>query len=78
LEPVIGGLAVARALASQGGDVMILEAAHTVSTGTSSRNSEVHAGIYLTGSLKAQLCVAGNRMVYACAERGVTIVAAAS
>jgi L-2-hydroxyglutarate oxidase LhgO len=68
------GLAVARALALQGREVMVLEAAHAIGTGTSSRNSEViHAGIYYpTGSLKAQLCVAGNQMLYAyCAERGI-------
>jgi L-2-hydroxyglutarate oxidase LhgO len=41
------GLAVARALALQGREVMVLEAASAIGTGTSSRNSEViHAGIY--------------------------------
>jgi L-2-hydroxyglutarate oxidase LhgO len=41
------GLAVARALALAGGDVVILEAEDAVGTHTSSRNSEViHAGIY--------------------------------
>jgi L-2-hydroxyglutarate oxidase LhgO len=68
------GLAVARALALQGRDVMVLEAAEGIGTGTSSRNSEViHAGIYYPqGSLKAQLCVRGKEMLYAyCAERGV-------
>ena len=68
------GLAVGRALASQGREVIVLEAAHAIGTGTSSRNSEViHAGIYYpTGSLKARLCVAGNALLYAyCAERGI-------
>jgi len=68
------GLAVARALALQGREVMVLEAADAIGTGTSSRNSEViHAGLYYpTGSLKARLCVAGRDMLYAyCAERGV-------
>ena len=68
------GLAVARALALQGREVVVLEAAHAIGTGTSSRNSEViHAGIYYpTGSLKARLCVAGNALLYAyCAERGI-------
>ena len=53
------GLAVARALAQDGREVLVLEAAGAIGTGTSSRNSEViHAGIYyLTGSLKAALCV---------------------
>ena len=35
------GLAVARALALQGREVMVLEAADAIGTGTSSRNSEV-------------------------------------
>ena len=55
------GLAVARALALQGREVLVLEAANAIGTETSSRNSEViHAGIYYPqGSLKAQLCVRG-------------------
>jgi len=68
------GLAVARALALSGREVMVLEREAAIGTGTSSRNSEViHAGIYYpAGSLKAQLCVEGRRMLYAyCAERGV-------
>ena len=68
------GLAVARALALQGREVMVLEAAGSIGTGTSSRNSEViHAGLYYpAGSLKAQLCVQGKALLYAyCAERGV-------
>ncbi len=68
------GLAVARALALQGREVMVLEAAEAIGTGTSSRNSEViHAGIYYPqGSLKAHLCVQGKAMLYAyCAERGI-------
>lgn len=68
------GLAVARKLATQGREVLILEAESTFGTGISARNSEViHAGIYYpAGSLKARLCVAGRRMLYAyCAERGI-------
>ncbi len=68
------GLAVARALALQGRDVLVLEAAGAIGTGTSSRNSEViHAGIYYPqGSLKARLCVRGRQLLYAyCAERHV-------
>ena len=68
------GLAVARALALQGREVMVLEAEDAIGTGTSSRNSEViHAGIYYpAGSLKAQLCVQGKQMLYEyCAERGI-------
>lgn len=65
------GLAVARALAMRGREVLILEAAETFGTGISSRHSEViHAGIYYPpGSLKAQLCVAGRDRLYAYCER---------
>jgi len=68
------GLAAARALALAGREVLVLEAEAAIGTGISSRNSEViHAGIYYpTGSLKARLCVAGNKALYAYAEeRGV-------
>ena len=68
------GLAVARSLALAGREVVVLEAADAIGTGTSSRNSEViHAGIYYPqGSLKARLCVAGKQMLYRyAAERGV-------
>ena len=68
------GLAVARALAARGRDVVVLEAAAAIGTHTSSRNSEViHAGLYYpTGSWKARLCVAGREQLYAyCAARGV-------
>ncbi|HEY7798079.1 MAG TPA: FAD-dependent oxidoreductase, partial [Hyphomonadaceae bacterium] len=60
------GLACARALALKGREVLVLETASAIATETSSRNSEViHAGIYYpTGSLKAQLCVAGRRKLY--------------
>jgi len=68
------GLAVARALALQGLEVLLLESENGIGTGTSSRSSEViHAGIYYAaGSLKARLCVQGKDMLYAyCEERGV-------
>ena len=68
------GLAVARALAMAGREVIILEAAEGIGTETSSRNSEViHAGIYYpANSLMARFCVAGRRMLYPyCAEKGV-------
>jgi len=68
------GLAIARELALQGRETLILEAAPAVGTGASSRNSEViHAGIYYPpGSLKARLCVAGReRLYHFCAERGI-------
>jgi len=42
----VAGLAVARALALQGREVVVIEAADAIGTGTSSRNSEViHAGL---------------------------------
>jgi L-2-hydroxyglutarate oxidase LhgO len=68
------GLAVARALALSGRDVLVLEAAGAFGTGTSSRNSEViHAGIYYPrGSLKARLCVAGRERLYGyCETHGI-------
>ena len=55
------GLAVARALAQAGREVLVLEQSAGIGSGTSSRNSEViHAGLYYRpGSLKAALCVRG-------------------
>ena len=60
------GLAVARALAQAGREVLVLERHDIIGSETSSRNSEViHAGIYYpTGSLKAQLCVRGKALLY--------------
>lgn len=68
------GLALARAFALAGREVVVLERESTIGTGTSSRNSEVvHAGIYYPpGSLKARLCVAGRLALYPyLAERGI-------
>jgi L-2-hydroxyglutarate oxidase LhgO len=68
------GLAVARALAMAGREVVILEAEDAIGTHTSSRNSEViHAGIYYPrGSLKARACVEGKHRLYEyCAAQGV-------
>ncbi|GAN77949.1 NAD(P)/FAD-dependent oxidoreductase [Acidisphaera rubrifaciens] len=68
------GIAVARALAHAGREVLVLEAAEGIGTETSSRNSEViHAGIYYPrDSLMARFCVAGRRALYAfCRDRGV-------
>ncbi len=68
------GLAVARSLARAGREVIVLEAADAIGTGTSSRNSEViHAGLYYPpGSLKARLCVLGKTALYDyCAERHI-------
>jgi len=68
------GLAVARALAMAGREVVILEAEDAIGTHTSSRNSEViHAGIYYAkGSLKARSCVRGKELLYEyCVSHGV-------
>ncbi|MFI5184061.1 MAG: NAD(P)/FAD-dependent oxidoreductase [Vicinamibacteria bacterium] len=65
------GLAVAARLAPAHGDLVILERRERHGQETSSRNSEViHAGMYYpTDSLKARLCVEGNRRLYRLAER---------
>ena len=68
------GLAVARALAMAGHEVMVLEQHELIGSETSSRNSEViHAGIYYPpGSLRATLCVRGKELLYRfCAENNV-------
>jgi len=68
------GLAIGRAAALRGHDVIVAECEGQIGTGISSRNSEViHAGIYYpTGSLRARHCVPGRRMLYAfCASHGV-------
>jgi L-2-hydroxyglutarate oxidase LhgO len=65
------GLAIARRLARSGREVIVLEAAESIGTATSSRSSEViHAGIYYpAGSLMARMCVSGRRALYAyCGE----------
>jgi L-2-hydroxyglutarate oxidase LhgO len=67
-------LAIARALALQGREVVIIEREDRFGSVTSSRNSEViHAGIYYpAGSLKAKLCVEGRRQLYHyCATRRI-------
>ena len=68
------GLAVARALARSGRDVVVLEKEPGIGRHTSSHNSEViHAGIYYPpGSNKARLCVAGRHALYRyCEENGI-------
>lgn len=70
------GLAVAMRLARGGRSVVLLERHASFGREASSRNSEVvHAGMYYpTGSLKAELCVAGNRSLYAwCDAKGVEV-----
>jgi L-2-hydroxyglutarate oxidase LhgO len=68
------GLAIARALAHTGREVIVVEREAAIGVATSSRNSGViHAGIYYpSGSLKASLCVRGKVLLYDfCASRGV-------
>jgi L-2-hydroxyglutarate oxidase LhgO len=68
------GLAVARALALRGREVVVIERHTAIGTEMSSRNSEViHAGIYYPpGSLKARLCIEGKtRLLNYCADRGI-------
>lgn len=68
------GLAVARALALAGIEVLVLEQAYTIGFETSSRNSEViHGGLYYpVGSLKARSCVEGRHLLYSyCREHGI-------
>ena len=68
------GLAVARALALAGREVLVLEAASGIGTGISSRNSEViHAGLHGAADwLKVRLCVQGRSLLYDyCQARGV-------
>ena len=68
------GLAVARAAARKGHEVVVAEAANAIGTGISSRNSEViHGGMYYpTGTLRGRHCVRGRRMLYEfCAAHGV-------
>jgi L-2-hydroxyglutarate oxidase LhgO len=68
------GLAVARALARTGREVIVVEGESGIGEGVSSRNSEViHAGIYYpTGLDKTRLCVEGKAMLYAfCQEFAV-------
>jgi L-2-hydroxyglutarate oxidase LhgO len=68
------GLAVARRLALQGHQVLVLERHPAPGMEISSRNSEViHAGLYYPpGSVRARLCVAGRDALYAyCTTRQI-------
>lgn len=69
------GLAVARALALSGREVVVLEANLRIGEETSARNNEViHSGfLYPAGSLKARLCRPGRDLLYAyCADHGIS------
>ena len=68
------GCAIARAASAKWTDIFLLEQMPKLGMGASSRNSGViHSGLYYTpGSLKASLCVRGNRLTYEfCAAHGV-------
>jgi glycerol-3-phosphate dehydrogenase len=67
---IVGGGVVGVAIALEASavweDVFLLEAMPKLGMGASSRNSGViHSGIYYTpGSLKARMCMEGNRLLY--------------
>ena len=68
------GLAIARALALAGREVVIVEAEASIGSITSARNSEViHAGLYSPADwLKTRLCIEGRRLLYPfCETRGI-------
>jgi L-2-hydroxyglutarate oxidase LhgO len=68
------GCAVARAASERWSDVFLVEQMPKFGMATSTRNSGViHSGIYYPpGSLKAEMCVAGNRMLHEfCATHNV-------
>jgi L-2-hydroxyglutarate oxidase LhgO len=69
------GCAIARAVSERWQDVFLLERFPKLGMATSTRNSGVnHAGLYYPkNSLKAKLCVEGNRMTYEfCAKHNVS------
>lgn len=65
------GLGIAAQVASQSREAYVLEKNETFGKETSSRHSGViHSGIYYPeGSLKAKMCVTGNRTLYELCER---------
>lgn len=68
------GLAIAAELGKENQDIVLVEKESSFGQGCSSRNSEViHAGIYYPkDSLKAKLCVEGNRLLYDfCAQNNI-------
>ena len=65
------GLAIGASIANKDKEMYILEKEEGYGQGTSSRNSEViHAGIYYPSrTLKAELCVKANPMIYDICEK---------
>src|SRR5258707_5751170 len=68
------GCAIANAVSKRWQDVFLVEQFPKLGMATSTRNSGViHSGIYYPkNSLKARLCIAGNRLTYEfCAKHNV-------
>ena len=67
----IVGLAIAHELSAEYENILVIEKEITFGRHVSSRNSEViHSGLYYKpGSLKAMLCVEGNRLMYDFAQK---------
>src|SRR6266436_4646036 len=68
------GCAIAHAVSQRSGDVFLVEQNPKLGMATSTRNSGViHSGIYYPkNSLKACLCIEGNRLMYRlCAKPNV-------
>ena len=65
------GLAIASRLSEKYNNIFVLERNNKFGQEASSRNSEViHSGIYYPrNSLKAQLCVKGNKLLYSLCEK---------
>ena len=65
------GLAVAHELSRQYNNILVVEKESTFGRHVSSRNSEViHSGLYYeSDSLKAKLCVRGNKLMYDFAKK---------
>jgi len=65
------GLAVANELCGRYNSILVIEKENTFGQHISSRNSEViHSGIYYSpDSMKAQLCVKGNQLMYDFAKK---------
>ena len=74
------GLAIARALALRGVQVVVLEKERVAGSGTSSRNSEViHSGIYYEPeSLKARFACAGGARCIAIATNAASLIVSAA
>ncbi|MFC1860768.1 NAD(P)/FAD-dependent oxidoreductase [Chloroflexota bacterium] len=71
------GLAIASQVARVGREIYLLEKNETFGQEQSSRNSEViHAGIYYEkDSLKAKMCLDGNRLLYdICENKGIRYI----